>query len=81
MSSQTTCSLTTTGQVATGVHVFEVILQDFPSKNITMTYADGTSVFRKASDMTLPPLCKVKLQFSLESKFMYMRVTQLDRSV
>ncbi|XP_036951660.1 uncharacterized protein LOC119018250 [Acanthopagrus latus] len=56
------CTLTSTGQVGVGVHVFEVTLQDFPKQNITVTYADGTT----ESDMTASPLCKVKLQFSVE---------------
>nr|XP_033495128.1 uncharacterized protein LOC117264894 [Epinephelus lanceolatus] len=63
---ETTCTLRTSGQVGVGVHVFEVMLEDFSRKNITLTYANGTSVFREASDMNSPPLCKVKLQFSME---------------
>ncbi|XP_074514060.1 uncharacterized protein LOC141781957 [Sebastes fasciatus] len=63
---ETTCTLTTTGPVDVGVHVFELMLEDFSKKNITLTYADGTQLFREASDVTLPPLCKVKLQFSME---------------
>ncbi|XP_078111627.1 uncharacterized protein LOC144521141 [Sander vitreus] len=63
---ETTCTLKTTGQVDIGVHVFELMLEDSSRKNITLTYADGTSAFRKASDINSPPLCKVKLQFSME---------------
>ncbi len=78
MSSQTTCTLTSTGQVDVGVHVFEVMLEDFPKKNITLTYADGTSEDRVASNMASPPLCKVKLQFAVESESLD-RGTQLDQ--
>ncbi|XP_033972660.1 uncharacterized protein LOC117471634 [Trematomus bernacchii] len=60
------CVLSTKGEVDVGVHVFELMLEDFSRKNITLTYADGTSVFREGSDMNSPPLCKVKLQFSME---------------
>ncbi|AWP01051.1 putative deleted in malignant brain tumors 1 protein-like [Scophthalmus maximus] len=60
------CSLTREGDVDVGVHVFELMLQDFPAKNITLTYADGSSVFRDASAANPSPLCKVKLQFSVE---------------
>ncbi|KAK5874455.1 hypothetical protein PBY51_019399 [Eleginops maclovinus] len=60
------CVLRTTGKVDIGVHVFELMLEDFSSKNITLTYSDGTSVFREGSDMESPPLCKMKLQFSME---------------
>lgn len=69
MSSQTTCTLTSTGQVGIGVHVFEMMLGDYPTTNITLTYADGSSVYREASNMNSPPLCKVMLQFSVESKW------------
>ncbi|XP_071345849.1 zona pellucida sperm-binding protein 2-like [Trachinotus anak] len=62
----TSCTLTSTGQVDTGVQVFEVMLEDFSTTNITLTYADGTSVLREASNTSLPPLCKLKLQFSVE---------------
>ncbi|GAA6222947.1 uncharacterized protein LOC108894180 isoform X2 [Lates japonicus] len=58
------CTLTSSGQVSVGVHVFELLLEDFSTKNITLTYADGTSVFRE--NMNSPPLCRVKLQFSVE---------------
>ncbi|XP_034716059.1 uncharacterized protein LOC117936763 [Etheostoma cragini] len=63
---ETTCTLRTTGQVAIGVHVFELVLEDFPRKNITLTYADGTSAFREPSDINSPPLCTVNLQFTME---------------
>ncbi|XP_035507868.1 uncharacterized protein LOC118320851 [Morone saxatilis] len=62
---ETTCTLTSTGEVPIGVHVFELMLEDFSTKNLTLTYADGTSATRTASDGAAP-LCKVKLQFSME---------------
>ncbi|XP_070766241.1 scavenger receptor cysteine-rich domain-containing protein DMBT1-like [Enoplosus armatus] len=63
---ETACTLTSTGEADIGVHVFEMMLEDFPTKNITLTYIDGTSVHREASDTNSPPLCKVKLQFAIE---------------
>ncbi|XP_031613572.1 deleted in malignant brain tumors 1 protein-like [Oreochromis aureus] len=63
---ETTCTLTSTGDIETGIHVFELMLEDFSTNNITLTYSDGTSVFREASGMNSAPLCKVKLQFSIE---------------
>lgn len=51
-----------------GVHVFEVTLEDFPSNSINLTYADGSTAFLDVKKEDRPPLCKVKLQFSLESK-------------
>ncbi|XP_026234946.1 uncharacterized protein LOC113174943 [Anabas testudineus] len=62
---ETACTLKGTGQVSTGVHVFELVLKDFSTQNITLTHSDGTSVFLEASDFS-SPLCKVKLQFSVE---------------
>ncbi|KAM7405642.1 hypothetical protein PAMP_000076 [Pampus punctatissimus] len=63
---KTTCTLSSTGQLDVGVHVFEVILEDFPTKSINLIYADGTSVVWDSSDTTSSPLCSIKLQFSLE---------------
>lgn len=59
-----------TGQVQVGVHVFEVMLEDFPKRNLTLTYADGTTEAREASlNMTSSSLCKVKVQFALEGRW------------
>lgn len=60
-----TCTLTRTGRVEAGVHVFEVMLEDFPTRNITLTYADGATERR---DLSSAPLCRVKLQFSVEGE-------------
>ncbi|CAF92912.1 unnamed protein product, partial [Tetraodon nigroviridis] len=60
---EATCTLTRTGQVEAGVHVFELMLEDFPATNITLSYADGT---RERRDLSSAPLCRVKLQFSVE---------------
>uniref|UniRef100_A0A3P9HME0 ZP domain-containing protein n=1 Tax=Oryzias latipes TaxID=8090 RepID=A0A3P9HME0_ORYLA len=60
------CTLQSTGQVQAGVHVFEVMVEDFSSKNITLTYRDGTSAVRTGSDANAAPLCSVKLQFVIE---------------
>lgn len=57
------------GQVQVGVHVFEVMLEDFPTKNITLTFANGAQQVLEASNMTGSPLCRVKLQFSVQSKW------------
>lgn len=63
--SKATCTLTRTGRVKTGVHVFEVMLEDFPTKNITLTYAGGRTEPRGRRSA---PLCRVKLQFSVEGE-------------
>ncbi|KAM9319137.1 uncharacterized protein KZ484_023434 [Pholidichthys leucotaenia] len=61
-----TCTLKPTGEIPSGVHLFEVTLEDVPTQNITLTYKDGTSVFREAANMNLPPLCKITLRFSMK---------------
>ncbi|XP_013885168.1 uncharacterized protein LOC106533430, partial [Austrofundulus limnaeus] len=60
------CTLTSAGGVHTGVHVLQLMLEDFPTTNITLTYADGTSVTRGARVLSSPPLCQVKVQFSVD---------------
>lgn len=63
---ETKCMLIKDGDISVGAHVFELMLEDFPTRNITLSYQDGISVFRDVSDANLKPLCRVKLQFSLE---------------
>ncbi|XP_071387953.1 uncharacterized protein [Centroberyx affinis] len=64
------CTVKTKGQLGVGVHVFDVVLEDFSTQNVTLSYADGTSAFReafnKSSSNNLPPFCQVALQFTLE---------------
>lgn len=50
------------------MHVFEVMVEDFSSKNLTLTYRDGTSAVRTGSDANAAPLCSVKLQFVIEGE-------------
>lgn len=65
---QDKCTLTKSGDISTGVHVFEVTLEDYPTKDINVTYPDGSRVLLNASDAKLKPLCSLKLLFSLEGK-------------
>ncbi|XP_041073764.1 uncharacterized protein LOC121294267 [Polyodon spathula] len=58
------CSLSFSGSSSPGVHVFELVLEDFPRQNTTLKYNDGTSTVKypvslNASD----PLSKIPLQF------------------
>ncbi|KAM8877563.1 uncharacterized protein ACB058_003375 [Synchiropus picturatus] len=58
------CTITKNQNLSVGVHVLEVKLEDLPTRNITLTYHDGTSV---AMDTTGgDSLCSVTLQFTLE---------------
>ncbi|CAL1604407.1 unnamed protein product [Knipowitschia caucasica] len=60
------CVLSSTGALSTGVHVFEVLLEDFPIKNIDLNYPDGKVVQLNVSNPNLSSLCSVKLLFSIE---------------
>ncbi|XP_061924508.1 uncharacterized protein LOC133664695 [Entelurus aequoreus] len=61
-----TCTLDKTGEVSAGVYVFELMLDDFPTKNLNLSYANGTSTYWESSNENSPPLCSLKLQFLLE---------------
>ncbi|KAM9860812.1 uncharacterized protein ACBR49_000827 [Aulostomus maculatus] len=61
---ETACTLAANGSVSQGVHVLELMLEDFPTQNLTLTYADGTSKFWDVSSGM--SLCSLKLQFTLE---------------
>nr|XP_057933858.1 uncharacterized protein LOC131132337 [Doryrhamphus excisus] len=63
---ETTCTLHKTGEVGVGVYVFEVMLEDFPTKNVNLSYANGTSTYRDAHNGSSPHLCSVEVQFLLE---------------
>ncbi|XP_061521209.1 uncharacterized protein LOC133395920 isoform X1 [Phycodurus eques] len=63
---ETTCTLEKTGHVRNGVYVFELMLEDFPTKKIYLSHANGTSTYWETSDENASPLCKLKLQFLLE---------------
>lgn len=60
------CSLSANGTVSEGVHVFEVTLEDYPVRNINLSYPDGTVRELDVSDAVLDSLCKVELLFSIE---------------
>ncbi|KAK7912648.1 hypothetical protein WMY93_012859 [Mugilogobius chulae] len=60
------CSLSASGDLTVGVHVFEVMVEDFPHRNISMSFPDGTTEEINASDPSLEPMCSVKLLFSIE---------------
>ncbi|XP_043960303.1 uncharacterized protein LOC122824126 [Gambusia affinis] len=63
---ESTCTLTGSGELQLGQHVFELTVEDFSTKNVTLTYADGSTATREASSSSLPPLCKLKLQFVVD---------------
>ncbi|KAM4744348.1 uncharacterized protein FYW61_000454 [Anableps anableps] len=63
---ETTCTLRGSNELQLGSHVFELTVEDFPTRNITLTYADGSTATRDASSMNLPPLCKLRLQFIMD---------------
>lgn len=60
------CDLIPSGTVSVGVHVFEVLLEDFPIRNINVTYPDGTVKLIDVTKVDLEPLCTIKILFSLQ---------------
>lgn len=63
---QDTCMLNNTAPLDLGVHVFTVVLEDFPTHNISVMYNNGK---KEHFSKTSPPLCKVTMQFSLEGEW------------
>ncbi|XP_054877059.1 ZP domain-containing protein-like [Poeciliopsis prolifica] len=63
---ESTCTLRGSGELQLGQHVFELTVEDFNTKNVTLTYADGSTVAREASSSSMPPLCRLTLQFVVE---------------
>ncbi|KAM6980500.1 uncharacterized protein FYW47_000214 [Aplochiton taeniatus] len=67
---QDKCTLQRKGKVNIGTHVFELVLEDFSAKDVTLQYVDGTSVvrtaFNQSSSNNSTPFSKVPLQFALE---------------
>ncbi|XP_014884808.1 uncharacterized protein LOC106945565 [Poecilia latipinna] len=63
---ESTCTLRGSGELQLGQHVFELTVEDFSTKNVTLTYADGSTATREASSTSLPPLCRLKLQFVVD---------------
>ncbi|XP_056135387.1 ZP domain-containing protein-like [Lampris incognitus] len=67
---ENTCTVKLKGNAGLGVHVFDLLLEDFPRRDVTLSYADGTSsvrtAFNASSNADSPPFSRVSLQFTLE---------------
>ncbi|XP_057707332.1 uncharacterized protein LOC130925722 [Corythoichthys intestinalis] len=63
---ETTCTLEKTGYISDGVYVFEVMLKDFPTQKISLSYANGKLTNWENMNENVSPLCQIKLQFLLE---------------
>ncbi|XP_043915624.1 uncharacterized protein LOC122791765 [Protopterus annectens] len=61
---QNTCTLSYNTGATTGLHIFELQIEDFPKKTISLTYANGTKVYRQPSGSS--PLSKIPLQFLVQ---------------
>ncbi|KAK6473025.1 hypothetical protein HHUSO_G27676 [Huso huso] len=58
------CILSFSGSSSSGVHMFELVLEDFPRQNTTLKYHDGTSTVKyPLSQDASDPLSKIPLQF------------------
>ncbi|KAI1895953.1 hypothetical protein AGOR_G00112080 [Albula goreensis] len=68
---ETQCVLQIHGTPGLGVHVFELVLEDYPAQPITLSYRDGSFTPRSPlnlslSDSQLMPLSQLPLQFAVE---------------
>ncbi|XP_041917822.1 deleted in malignant brain tumors 1 protein-like isoform X1 [Alosa sapidissima] len=67
---QERCVLNGNGSLSVGTHVFEMILEDYPKEDITITYTDGTSSVRhhlnKTAMLNPSPISQIPLQFTVE---------------
>ncbi|XP_061091677.1 uncharacterized protein LOC133124462 [Conger conger] len=67
-----TCELHYRGNAATGTHVFEIAVEDFPRKNIWLSYSDGTQKVKHPLPSTpsssVTPISKIPLQFVIKVK-------------
>ncbi|KAG9334526.1 hypothetical protein JZ751_007525 [Albula glossodonta] len=68
---ETQCALQMHGTPGLGVHVFELVLEDYPVQPITLSYRDGSFTPRSPlnlslSDSHLMPLSQLPLQFAVE---------------
>lgn len=49
--------------------MFEMVLEDYPREDITITYTDGTSSTKHSLNKTMPnpsPISQIPLQFTVE---------------
>ncbi|XP_016396148.1 deleted in malignant brain tumors 1 protein-like [Sinocyclocheilus rhinocerous] len=65
---QNTCTLSNAVNAARGFYAFELVMEDYPTQNITLTYtamapAARSRFFNASSN---PPLSKIPLQFAVE---------------
>ncbi|KAL2088582.1 hypothetical protein ACEWY4_015481 [Coilia grayii] len=64
------CILRGNGSVPVGTHVFEMVLEDYPRKDITIMYTNGTSFIKHSLNETAmtnsSPISQIPLQFTLE---------------
>ncbi|XP_061090145.1 uncharacterized protein LOC133123683 [Conger conger] len=67
-----TCELHYRGNAATGTHVFEIVVEDFPRKDIWLSYSDGSKTVKHPLPSTpsssVTPISKVPLHFVIKVK-------------
>ncbi|KAL2087560.1 hypothetical protein ACEWY4_016388 [Coilia grayii] len=59
------CTLSYTN-ASTGVYGLEVVVEDFPQQNITLSYINGSSSVRSPFSPTATPLSQIPLQFAVK---------------
>lgn len=68
ISLQNTCTLSYRNVSTRGVYGFELVMEDYPTKNISLKYSNNSTAFRVPffNNSSIQPLSKIPLQFSLE---------------
>ncbi|XP_051969881.1 CUB and zona pellucida-like domain-containing protein 1 [Xyrauchen texanus] len=67
---QNTCTLSYRNTSQRGVYAFELVMEDYPTQNISLRYSSNTSVIRTPyntnQSSSISPLSRIPLQFSLQ---------------
>ncbi|XP_059390483.1 CUB and zona pellucida-like domain-containing protein 1 [Carassius carassius] len=65
---QSTCTLSNFVNASRGIYAFELVMEDYPTQNITLNYTAMTAVVRSPfiNSSSNPPLSKIPLQFAVE---------------
>ncbi|KAJ8349288.1 hypothetical protein SKAU_G00244180 [Synaphobranchus kaupii] len=68
---ETLCTLQMNNSTSIGVHIFKMVVEDYPTQSITLSYKDGNSSVRNPldpsiSNSSLVPLSQLPLHFAVE---------------
>ncbi|KAI7792546.1 uncharacterized protein LOC130547239 [Triplophysa rosa] len=65
---ENTCTLSYRNTSTRGIYGFELVMEDYPTKNISLRYSNNSTALRVpfSNNPSIQPLSKIPLQFSLE---------------